>query len=107
MAHPVNDLLEQYRDTRREVMGLINKLRLALTAEYYAVGMEPPESLTSVVISPIDARVDAMDTGYVIMENNERYYVSDLMNPQRAAERLRKKLVESIEKSYSLLQDRA
>lgn len=107
MSHPVNDLLEQYRDIRREVMTLINKLRIALASEYIMLGMEPPEALTSVHISPIDARVEALDLGYVIMENNDRYYVNDLMNPQRAAERLRAKLVADIEKQYNLLQDRA
>lgn len=107
MTHPVNDLLERYRDTRREVMSLINRLRTALAGEYIMLGMEPPEALTSVHISPIDARVEALDLGYVIMENLDRYYVNDLMNPQRAAERLRAKLVADIEKHYNILQDRA
>lgn len=107
MTHPVNDLLEQYRDIRREVITLINRLRNALAGEYIALGMEPPEALTAATIYPIDARTEALDLGYVIMETNDRYYVSDLMNPERAAERLRKKLVSDIEKHYNILQDRA
>lgn len=105
MAHEVDELLTRYRDARREVMTLVNKLRAALTAEYMKLGLEPPASLTSVLISPVDARVEALDLGYVIMENNERYSVGDLLAPEKAAARLRVKLIADIEKSYNLLQD--
>lgn len=107
MADKVNDTLTRYQETRREVVHLINRLRYALSAEYIQLRMEPPAELTNPVISPVDARVEALDLGFVIMEDNTRYRVADLKNPKRAAERLRAELRAEIERRYNVLQDQA
>lgn len=107
MADTVNDILTRYQEARREVMHLINRLRNALSAEYIQLRMEPPAGLVDPMVCPVNASVQALDLGYVIMEDNTRYMVADLMNPQRAAERLRAELRAEIERRYNVLQDQA
>lgn len=107
MADTVNDTLTRYQESRREVMNLINRLRNALSAEYIQLRMEPPAELTDPMVSPVNANVQALDLGFVIMEDNTRYRVDDLKNPKRAAERLRAELRAEIERRYNVLQDQA